>query len=276
MKRRFIAIILVLVALVAVVVGIATVRGRSVERAIRASILDAVRPVALQNCTLARFGSANDGGYLMCENLIESLGAGYSYGVGLNDDWGCDMSTRYSVPVHQYDCFDPARPVCSTGQFVFHDECIARRREIIDARTFDTLANQIAQNGDNGKRLIVKIDIEGAEWDSLLAAPDEVLQSIDQLPMELHVPRRGLAENGEKILSVLDKLKRQFYVVNINFNNHGCSPRAAPLPARAFQVLFVNKRIGVLDPNNGTPPRSPLNAPDDPKSGDCQLAVANP
>ena len=275
MKRRFIAILFVLVALAAIVAGIATVPGRLRERRIRASILDAVRPVALRNCTLARFGSANDGGYLMCENLIENLGAGYSYGVGPNDEWGCDISTRYSVPVHQYDCFDPARPSCTTGQFVFHDECIAQRREIIDSRTFDTLVNQITQNGDIGKRLIVKIDIEGAEWDSLLAAPDEVLQSIDQMPMELHVPRRGLAENGEKILSVLDKLKRHFYVVNLNFNNHSCSPRAAPLPGRAFQVLFVNKRIGVLDPTKGTPPRSPLNAPDDPTGRDCQL-VENP
>jgi hypothetical protein len=31
----------------------------------------------LKNCALKRFGSANDGGYLMCENLIEPLDTGY-------------------------------------------------------------------------------------------------------------------------------------------------------------------------------------------------------
>ena len=137
---------------------------------IRQALLEELRPVSLKNCTLKRFGSRNDGGYLMCENLIQGLGAAYSYGVGPNDEWGCDVSTRYRVPAHEYDCFDPARPVCKTGNLIFHDECIGNRREVVDSRRFDTLANQISKNGDGSKRLIVKIDVEGAEWDSLMAS----------------------------------------------------------------------------------------------------------
>jgi hypothetical protein len=236
------------------------------ERRVRQELLDELRPVALQNCTLARVGSANDGGYLMCGNLIEHLGAAYSYGVGPNDDWGCQISSTHRVPVHQYDCFDPARPACPTGTFVFHDECIAERREKAFGRLFDTLTSQIARNGDTGKRLIVKIDVEGAEWDALMATPDEVLATIDQLPMELH------GVNEAKFVEVVRKLKRNFYLVNLHFNNFSCSPEAAPLPAVAYQVLFVNKRIGVLDASKGTPPPSPLNAPDRvAPAPDCQL-----
>jgi hypothetical protein len=33
---------------------------------------------------------------------------------------------------------------------VFHDECVAERRETKDGYVFDTLANQIARNGDGG------------------------------------------------------------------------------------------------------------------------------
>ena len=234
------------------------------ERRLRQELLDELRPVALQNCTLARVGSANDGGYLMCGNLIENLGAAYSYGVGPNDDWGCQISSSHRVPVHQYDCFDPARPACPTGTFVFHDECIAERREKADGRNFDTLTSQIARNGDTGKRLIVKIDVEGAEWDALMATSDEVLATIDQLPMELH------GVNEAKFIEVVRKLKRNFHLVNLHFNNFSCSPEAAPLPALAYQVLFVNKRIGVLDASKGTPPPSPLNAPDR-VAPDCQL-----
>src|SRR6185436_8242851 len=173
-----------------------------------------------------------------------------------NDEFGCDVSTRYKVPVHQYDCFDPARPVCPTGKFVFHNECIGGRRELINSRIFDTLANQIASNGDSGKRLIVKIDVEGAEWDSLMATPDEILGRIDQMPMELH------GVNERRFLETLQKLKRTFYVVNLHFNNNACDAKAAPLPAWAYQVLLVNKRIGVLDPAKGTAPSSPLNKAD--------------
>lgn len=236
------------------------------DRAVRQALLDELQPVVLQNCTLARFGSDADGGYLICQNLIEALGSAYSYGIGPNDDFGCEVSTRYSVPVHQYDCFDPARPVCLAGHNVFHNECIGSRREVVDSRIFDTLANHIASNGDSGKRLIVKIDVEGAEWDSLMATPDEILGRIDQMPMELH------GVDDRRFLETVQKLKRTFYVVNLHFNNNACDPTAAPLPAWAYQVLLVNKRIGVLDPAKGTPPSSPLNMADNRREPDCQLA----
>src|SRR4026209_2569710 len=68
------------------------------QRKLREAILAELQPVALQNCSFKRFGSANDGGYLMCANLIEPIDTGYSYGVGRNDDWGCEGARRYHGP----------------------------------------------------------------------------------------------------------------------------------------------------------------------------------
>lgn len=233
---------------------------------LRQAMLAELQPVGLKNCTLKRFGSANDGGYLMCENLLDNLDAGYSYGVGRNDDWGCAVSRQYQVPVHQYDCFDPARPVCGGGTFVFHNECLGPRAEKKESRVFDSLENQIRSNGHAGRQLVVKIDIEGAEWDALEAAPDELLASIPQLAMELH------GSDERKMLAVLQKLNRHFYLVNLHFNNWSCSPDEAPFPAWAYQVLWVNKRIAEIDPSIPVPaPMSPLNAPDTATRPDCQL-----
>jgi hypothetical protein len=245
------------------------------ERQARALILEAIRPVTLRNCVLARVGSANDGGYLMCPNLIEPPVAAYSYGVGANDEWGCAISTRYRIPVHQYDCYDPTRPVCETGEFVFHNECVAERRETSDAQVFDTLANQIERNGDTGTRLIVKIDVEGAEWDALLATPDDVLARVDQLPMELHLPKGAFGADRATFLSAIEKLTRTFYVVNLHFNNNTCAPEAEPLPGWVFQVLLVNKRVGEVDRTNGPATPSPLNAPDAPGKPECQSWAAD-
>src|SRR5262249_14973517 len=206
-------------------VVIADLAHRAAGRKLREAILAELQAVTLKNCTLRRFGSANDGGYLMCENLIEPLDAGYSYGVGKNDDCGCDVSRRYQVQVHQYDCCDRARPTCNGGTFVFHNECVGNRTGHRDSHFFDTLQNQIGKNGDTGRRLIIKMDIEGAEWDSLLAAPDELLASISQIAMEMH------GFDDPKIVEVLRKLKRNFYLVNLHFNNWSCTPKAAPLPA---------------------------------------------
>src|SRR2546423_5771902 len=140
MKRPSIRITFVIITLAiaaAIVIG-ALVR-RAAGRELREAILAELQAVALKNCTFKRFGSANDGGYLMCENLIEPLDAAYSYGVGPNDDWGCEVSRRYHVPVYQYDCFDPARPICNGGRFVFHNECVGDRTEPRKSHFFDTL-----------------------------------------------------------------------------------------------------------------------------------------
>jgi hypothetical protein len=232
-------------------------------------LLDELQPVVLRYCDLKRFGSANDGGYLLCDNLSEGIESAYSYGVGPNDDFGCQVSTRYGVPVHQYDCFDPSRPACPEGVFVFHDECIGAASDLDGRPVFDTLASQIARNGDLGKRLLVKIDVEGAEWEALWATPDGVFAQIDQLPMELHGVDDPLS------LDVIRKLKRHFHLVNLHFNNHACSAATAPLPAWAFQALWVNKRLTLVDPSAPVPaPHSALNAPDAVGVPDCQLAPA--
>src|SRR2546423_3650183 len=267
MKRPSIRITFVIITLAiaaAIVIG-ALVR-RAAGRELREAILAELRPVALKNCTFARFGSANDGGYLMCQNLIEPIDAAYSYGVGPNDDWGCEVSRRYHVPVYQYDCFDPARPTCNGGIFVFHNECVGNHTGNRGPHFFDTLENQIRKNGDTGRRLIIKMDIEGGEWESVLAAPDELLASIPQLAMEMH------GYDDPRIVEVLRKLKRNFYLVNLHFNNWSCTSKAAPLPAWAYQVLWVNKRTGAIDQAAPVPPpMSPLNAPDSRTWPDCQL-----
>jgi len=131
---------------------------------------------------------------------------------------------------------------------------------------FDTLENQLTQNLDTGKRLIVKLDVEGAEWDSLLATPDFVFDQIDQMPMELH----GVDER--RYLELIRRLKQNFHLVDLHFNNQSCSSGARPLPATAYQVLWVNKQLGVVDASAPQPaPRSALNTPDDPELPDCQL-----
>jgi Methyltransferase FkbM domain len=270
MKRPSVRITFVTIAVAAAAaIVIGDLVHRAAGRKLREAILTELQPVALKNCTLKRFGSANDGGYVMCENLIEPLDAAYSYGVGPNDDWGCEVSRRYDVPVHQYDCFDPARPTCDGGSFVFHNECVGDRTGYRGSHFFDTLANQIRKNGDIGRRVIIKMDIEGAEWDTLLAAPDELLASTPQIAMEMH------GFDDPKIVEVLRKLKRHFYLVNLHFNNWSCTRQAAPLPAWAYQTQWVNKRIGVPDPAAPVPaPMSPLNAPDSPTWPDCQLRTS--
>jgi hypothetical protein len=239
-------------------------RPKFTARQFRQQLLIELRPVALENCTMRRVGSPYDGGYLMCDNLLGHVQSAYSYGIGPLDAWGCDISQTYGVTVHQYDCFSPPEAACGSGRSVFHDECIGPERATIESRLFDTLSRQISKNRDRGKTLVVKMDVEGAELASLMATPDRVLDRIDQLAMEIHgVDRR--------FLELVRKLKRTFYVVHLHFNNQACAVRYSPLPAWAYQLLLVNKRIGVLDRTRPTPalPHA-LDVPDYSPKPDCQ------
>jgi hypothetical protein len=166
---------LIFAVAIAALVAMALDHPKPTARELREALLHELQPVTLANCTLERIGSANDGGYLMCGNLLGGGKAAYSYGIGPADDWGCDVSQRIGVVVHQYDCFNPPEGACSNGRSQFHNECVGPRGEVTDGRVFDTLTNQIARNGDADKILIVKIDIEGAELDSLMTTSDGVL-----------------------------------------------------------------------------------------------------
>jgi hypothetical protein len=250
-------------------VGVLTVvplqHEKPTARQIRQQLLLELQPVALQNCTLERIGSLYDGGYLMCGNLLGNVQSAYSYGIGPADDWGCEISRRHGVAVHQYDCFNPPDVECVGGQPVFHDECIGPSSDVIESRIFDTLTHQIFKNGDIRKTLVVKIDVEGAELESLLATSDRVLDRIDQLAMEIHGA-------DARFLTLVRKLKRTFHLVHLHYNNQACSPRYRPLPAWAYQVLFVNRRIGVRDPGKPAPTLpNVLDAPDYPLGRDCQV-----
>lgn len=230
----------------------------------RQALFEMLQPVALTNCQLERFGERHDGGYLMCGNLLSGVRSGYSYGIAGYDKWGCDVSARFDLPVHQYDCFDTTRPACPAGHTIFHEECIGDTARTIEGRVFDTMRNQFAKNGDSSNRIVLKIDVEGAEWDSFLFATDETLNQIDQMAVEFHDVQ------DEKYLSVVRRLKQFFEVAHIHFNNASCIDGIEPFPTWAYEVLFVNKRLAVVDPSGPAGGLHPLDAPNNPSFPDCQ------
>ena len=230
----------------------------------RQMLFEDIQPIKLANCELERFGEKHDGGYMLCRNLLGNVKAAYSYGISGYDQWGCDVSTKLRVPVHQYDCFNLTRPRCSTGTAVFRGECIGNSRRVEDGRRFDTLETQVWKNGDAGKHLVVKMDVEGAEWESFLGASDDILQRIDQMAVEFH----GFDEG--RFIFAISRLKQFFYIANLHWNNYACDGGKPPFPSWAYEILFVNKRIGIPAPAGQAVGPNPLDRPNNPDWPDCQ------
>src|SRR5215510_7423646 len=171
-------VLLVAAGVVVVVVGLAAWLMRREPRnlavptsysgQIRQALFDEIQPVKVTNCDLQRFGEPHDGGYLLCANLLGAVKSAYSYGISGYDGWGCEISRRWRIVVHEYDCFDLRQPSCPDGQAVFHGECVGTSRSMQDGRPFDTIAAQFAANGDQANPIVMKMDVEGAEWDVFL------------------------------------------------------------------------------------------------------------
>ncbi len=242
----------------------------SYTAAIRQELFAEVQPVKVTNCELRRFGEAHDGGYLLCGNLLGAVTAGYSYGISGYDGWGCEVSRTLHVTVHQYDCFDLREPSCPAGSTTFHGECVAGMRSVEDGRLFDTMRAQFVKNGDENRRLVVKMDVEGAEWDSFLLAPDSVFDHIDQLQVEFH------HVDDRRYVATMQRLKRFFYVAHVHYNNFSCDPALTPFPSWAFEALLVNKRIGMSDGSPVASGPGPLDAANNPAWADCQAAAHEP
>ena len=234
--------------------------------AIRQALFTEIQPVNVSNCELQRFGEAHDGGYLLCGNLLGAVKAGYSYGISGYDGWGCDVSRRLHIPVHQYDCFDLRQPSCPDGQTVFHGECVGTTRAVEDGRPFDTLAGQVVTNGDEARPLVMKMDVEGAEWDSFLLAPDSVFEHIDQLEVEFH------HVDDDKFIAAMQRLKEFFDIAHVHYNNFSCDPDLKPFPSWAFEALLVSKRIAKTDGSAAPAGPTALDAPNNPDAADCQAA----
>ena len=232
------------------------------------ALFDAIRPVKLANCEFERVGDAGDGGYVICKNLVSRAESLYSYGISGTDNWGCVLSARLQKPVHQYDCFNLTRPPCEGARPVFHEECVGPARETIEGRPYDTVEAQLSRNGDAGKRVVMKMDVEGSEWASFLAMPEPVMQQIDQLSVEFH----GVDKNDHDYVAAINRLRKVFHVVNVHYNNWACEPAVKPLPANVFEVLFVNKNLGIVEKGGTAVVPNPLDAPNNWMRPDCQGA----
>jgi hypothetical protein len=265
------ALALALALLLAVAAAVIVAFQYSRARGIRQALFDELTPVTLANCELARYGNAHDGGYLVCHNLMSRAKAAYSYGIDGRDEWGCQVARELSIPLHQYDCFNTQAPLCPGVDTFFHPVCVGPRTETVDGRRFGTFTEQIAKNGDTGKPLLMKVDVEGSEWTSFLATPDDRFRDIEQLVVEFHGVERP------RFVDVVRRLKQFFYVANVHVNNYGCAAGFAPFTSEVFEVLLVNRQIALLSPTPRAERHHPLDAPNASEMPDCQgMAATRP
>jgi hypothetical protein len=77
-----------------------------------------------------------------------------------------------------------------------------------------------------------------------------------------------------RYLAAVERLKQFMVVGHIHFNNMNCVGNLAPFPSSAFEVLFVSKRLAVVDSAPAPPVPHPEDTPTRWWVPDCQVSSA--
>jgi hypothetical protein len=213
--------------------------------------------------SLARIGSANDGGYIVPLDAVRAANALLSF--GLSHDWTFERDFKKHNPdalIHCYDHTVSLRTAFqySIGQLLrlvlqFRAGAFRRAFTWIDyifffradkihfkQRIWCDNQNNSATIEDVFSRLpaecpvFVKMDIEGSEYSVL----DDLLrhsQNIVAMAIEFH----DVDILPDLFNSLVEKIKRDFHVVHIHGNNMGgVAPFHFPI---APEITFLNKRF---------------------------------
>ena len=166
---------------------------------------------------LVRVGTANDGGYIMLNDFVTGGGIAYSFGIGAEISWDADMAGR-NYDVFMYDHTIDKLPKVLNG-FHFFKEGIADSEKPSDDRLHSLEYYLKNNNHEDYKNMILKMDVEGAEWGFLSLVSSETLKKFGQMVFEFHNINNLSGNNAELMLKVLDKINKTHRLVHLHANN---------------------------------------------------------
>ena len=164
--------------------------------------------------SFVRLGRSFDGGYVMLDDFQGCEGA---ISIGISDDvsWDLDVSRR-NIDVFQFDHTIACAPVENKR---FHFYCLGVAPISQPTKQCITLDEMLTKIGlFDCYSLILKMDVEGTEWDVINNVETSVLRKFKQIALELH----GVTDvgNSETIISALTKLNETHVPVWVHGNNY--------------------------------------------------------
>jgi hypothetical protein len=201
-------------------------------------LYDLVRPNTFDGLSKLRVGNhRQDGGYVMADDFV-GIRAALSLGIGRDISWDTEMTKR-GIEVYQFDhtVAEPLEVEANPRLHFYPAGIAAVSNSVIPMRSLeDVLAGEMAaHHGD----LILKIDIDGYEWEVFGSISDAVMVRFRQICIEIHHPlaRPSQPVLRERNLSILKRIHDKFAPVHLHANNAG--------PIRHYAGLRVPKLLEI-------------------------------
>ena len=183
-----------------------------------------------------RLGKKYDGGYVLLDDFSEDMHV-YSFGIAQDVSFEKELAER-GLQIFMHDHTIANLPEQHTN-FHFNKVGISHIDELENHKL--SMKTLLEQNGDlENHNLILKMDVEGAEWDFITHTPTKILSQFRQITLELH--RLTDISQREKILSALNKLNETHQAVWIHANNFGLIEIAEGAEVPAYiEITYLNK-----------------------------------
>ena len=227
----------------------------------------AIRPMTSPELDLIRVGGPTDGGYVMAAPLAAS--GAISIGVGSDVSWDQDIGAR-GIPVAMFDHTIRKSPAPVPGG-TFYRIGIGP----VDLDKTLPLDQLLARAGFAGQDdLLLKMDVEGAEWAALTQSGPPDLQPFTQMVLELH-GIAGLKDEGSAapIRDAIQHLTETHVPVHVHANNYDELVRFGNwwFP-NAIELSLVRTEI-LTDARPAVTMRTDLDAPCDPRVTEIDLTA---
>jgi hypothetical protein len=229
-------------------------------------LLRLLKPYRAEGFQKARFGSSNDGGYILLDDF-NNINAAFSFGIEQNASWDVSVANR-GVPVYQFDHTIDTPPVLRPD-LIFSKKRIAAEAGP-DCETINDLVKRHASVGSAS--LVLKIDIEHDEWPVFDSTTDVALSCFAQIVGEFH----GFGwmidpQWSERARRVFEKITCHFGAIHLHANNHCGINSIANIPVpEVLEITFANRsRYNLVTTDEMFP--SLLDAPNYPYLPDIHL-----
>ena len=160
---------------------------------------------------LIRLGEKNDGGYLVPDDFA-GIDKNYSAGVGFLTQFEKDLEEKYLIKSNMLDCNKIEKTILpSKSSFLKKKLALVSNNQEISINDWIIKTD---------KDIIIKLDVEGDEYASLIDISEENLKKVRILVIEFHDLRNLRNDIFLNLFDkVINKLNNYFYVCHLHINN---------------------------------------------------------
>jgi hypothetical protein len=197
-----------------------------------------LRPISTQY-SLVRIGDSGDGGYLVPDDLA-NVGACFSAGCDLKWSFERDLYQKYKIISNIID-EESKRPADLPSNFSYTPAFLGIKN-LPGTKKFSDWVNSF--NISHNDNFILQMDIEGAEWESILEIPDNILMKFSILVIEFHntASFRIAKYFDNTYRPVLEKILTNYEPVHIHGNNSCGIDRFGNFEfPHVFEMTFLRK-----------------------------------